>query len=258
MTDQTVERKLAAILVADVVGYSRLMGADEVGTLAALTRHRREFLDPTIFAHHGRIVKTTGDGFLLEFGSVVDATRCAIALQRGMAARNVDVPPTQRLVFRMGVDIGDIIVQAGDIFGNGVNVAARLEPLADPGGLAISRGAHEQIRDKLAYPFQDRGEISVKNIARPVSVFALGPEALVDLPDEPAENAAWAGLALAATAAQTVAAASTMPAKPSFLKPVLIIVAVLVLVGAGVAGWWLQRSANPANEGAMLDVVVPS
>jgi class 3 adenylate cyclase len=240
MTDRALERKLAAILVADVVGYSRLMGADEVGTLATLTAHRRDFLDPTIGAYHGRIVKTTGDGFLLEFASVVDATRCAIALQRGMAARNKEIPQGQRLVFRMGVDIGDVIVQDGDIFGNGVNVAARLEPLAEPGGICISRGAYEQIRDKLDYPFQDRGEVSVKNIVRQISVFAIGPEAVLALPDEPIDSVvAEAPIPIVATPAPA------MRRRP----PMALLVTGSVLVLALLAGgWWYWQSRTSASQ----------
>lgn len=241
MTDRALERKLAAILVADVVGYSRLMGADEVGTLAALTRHRREFIDPTIAAYRGRIVKTTGDGFLLEFGSVVDATRCAIALQRGIASRNQDVPAAQRLVFRMGVDIGDVIVQDGDIFGNGVNVAARLEPLAEPGGICISRGAYEQIRDKLDYPFQDRGEIAVKNIVRLISVFALGPDAVQALPDEPV-----AVLAEETAPVPPERLATPKVAKRNFRRIALILAALLV-VALGLGAWWVWQPPQPAG-----------
>src|SRR5262249_3325264 len=176
-----VERRLAAILAADVAGYSRLMGADEEGTLARLKALRREVADPKVKEHHGRIVKTTGDGLLLEFASVVDAVRCAVEVQREMAERNADVPPDRRLELRMGINLGDIIKDGRDIYGDGVNVAARLEALAEPGGICISRMVRDQIRDKLAYPFEDRGEQSVKNIARPVRVYALRPEAVADL-----------------------------------------------------------------------------
>ena len=145
-----IERRLAAIMVVDVVAYSRLMGADEVGTLAALNAHRQELIDLTIAAHHGRLVKTTGDGMLLEFGSVVDAIGCAVAIQRGMLSRNAQVPEIKRIIFRIGVNIGDIIIDGNDIFGDGVNVAARLESLCEPGGVCISRAANEQVRDKLS------------------------------------------------------------------------------------------------------------
>jgi len=165
-----VERRLAAILAADVAGYSRLMGADEEGTLAALKMLRRELTDPKIKEHRGRIVKTTGDGLLLEFASVVDAVRCAVEVQREMAERNADVPPDRRIEFRMGINVGDVIRDGRDIYGDGVNVAARLEALAAPGGICVSRVVRDQVRDKLELSFEDMGEQQVKNIARPVRV----------------------------------------------------------------------------------------
>jgi adenylate cyclase len=174
-------RRLAAILAADVAGYSRLMGADEEGTHERLKAHRRELVDPKIGEHSGRIVKTTGDGMLVEFASVVDAVRCAAELQRAMIDREAGMPEDRRIRFRIGINLGDIIVDGDDIFGDGVNVAARLEALSDPGGLCISRMVRDQIRDKLAYDFEDLGEQSVKNIARPVRVYALRPEAVADL-----------------------------------------------------------------------------
>src|SRR5271163_1377928 len=161
-------RRLAAILAADVVGYSRLMGADEEGTLARLKAVRRELVDPKIAGHNGRIVKTTGDGLLVEFASVVDAVRCAVDIQRNMAERNADVPADRSIAFRIGINVGDIIIDGGDIFGDGVNVAARLEALCEPGGLCISRTANDQIRDKLSLSFADLGEQDMKNIARAV------------------------------------------------------------------------------------------
>jgi adenylate cyclase len=169
-----VERRLAAILAADVAGYSRLMGVDEVATLGALKAHRAALIDHKIAEHNGRIVKTTGDGLLVEFPSVVDAVRCAVEWQEGMAARNADVPREQRLSFRIGVNLGDVILEAGDVYGDGVNIAARLEQLADAGGICISRAAYEQVRDKLPYRFRDDGEHSVKNISRPIHVWRLG------------------------------------------------------------------------------------
>ena len=168
-----VDRRLAAILAADVVGYSRLMGADEVGTLRVLKAHRKELIDPAIAAHRGRIVKTTGDGMLVEFASVIDAVGCAVAVQRAMVSRNADVPEDNRIVFRIGINVGDIIIDGDDIFGDGVNVAARLETLCEPGGLCISRTANDQIRDKLSLAFADLGEQAMKNIARAVGVFGL-------------------------------------------------------------------------------------
>src|ERR1700746_273820 len=166
-------RRLAAILAADVAGYSRLMGEDEEGTLAALKAIRREVADPKIKEHHGRIVKTTGDGLLLEFASVVDAVRCAVEVQREMAERNADVPPDRRIEFRMGINVGDIIRDGRDIYGDGVNVAARLEALAQPGGICVSRSVRDQVRDKLELSFEDMGEQQVKNIARPVRIHRI-------------------------------------------------------------------------------------
>jgi TolB-like protein/class 3 adenylate cyclase len=173
MAEQGVGRRLAAILCADVVGYSRLMGADEVGTLARLNRHRDELIDPAIAHHRGRIVKTTGDGLLLEFASVVDAVQCAVQIQRAMAERNAGVAEDQRIEFRIGVNLGDIIVEGDDIFSDGVNVAARLEGLADPGGICIQRSVRDQIRDRLPLILEDMGEQQVKNIARAVRVFRV-------------------------------------------------------------------------------------
>src|SRR5262249_35095461 len=163
-------RRLAAILAADAAGYSRLMGEDEEGTLARLKAIRRELADPKIKEHRGRIVKTTGDGLLLEFASVVDAVRCAVEVQREMAERNADVPPDRRIELRMGINVGDIIKDGRDIYGDGVNIAARLEALAEPGGICVSRVVRDQVRDKLAFSFEDMGEQQVKNITRPIRV----------------------------------------------------------------------------------------
>src|SRR5262245_4674398 len=170
---QPVERRLAAILAADVAGYTRLMGADEEGTLDRLKAHRLELIDPKIREHRGRIVKTTGDGMLVEFSSVVDATRYAVEVQRGMHGRNAEIPWDKRIVFRVGINLGDAIIDGDDIYGDGVNIAARLEALAEPGGICISRMVRDQIRDKLPYPFEDMGEQSVKNIARPMRLYAM-------------------------------------------------------------------------------------
>jgi TolB-like protein/class 3 adenylate cyclase/Flp pilus assembly protein TadD len=175
-------RRLAAILAADVAGYSRLMGADEEGTHARLQAHRRELVEPKISEHSGRIVKTTGDGMLAEFASVVDAVRCAAELLRAMIDREAGTPEERRIKFRIGINLGDVIFEDGDIFGDGVNLAARLEALAEPAGICISRTVRDQIRDKLPYSFEDLGEQSVKNIARPVRVYALRAEAVANLP----------------------------------------------------------------------------
>jgi predicted ATPase/class 3 adenylate cyclase/DNA-binding winged helix-turn-helix (wHTH) protein len=182
LATERVERRLAAILAADVAGYSRLMGIDEEGTHGRLKEHLRRLVDPKIEEHRGRIVKNTGDGILGEFSSVVDATRCAAEIQRAMIDRNTDVPEDRRITFRIGVNLGDIIVEPEDIFGDGVNIAARLEALAEPGGICISRVVRDQIRDKLPYSFEDMGEQSVKNLSRPVRVFALGAAAVASLP----------------------------------------------------------------------------
>jgi len=182
-------RRLAAILAADVAGYSRLMGADEEGTHERLKVHRGQLIDPKIQVHRGRIVKNTGDGVLAEFASVVDAVRCAAEVQRAMLDREPEVAAKLRIEFRIGINLGDVIVEDDDIFGDGVNIAARLEAIAEPGGICISRTVRDQIRDKLAYPFEDRGEQSVKNIARPIRVYALRPEAIAELPASSPEPA---------------------------------------------------------------------
>jgi adenylate cyclase len=178
----TTKRHLAAILAADVAGYSRLMGADEERTHERLKAHRRQLVDPKIKEHHGRIVKTTGDGMLVEFPSVVDAVRCAVELQRAMVDRNTDIAEDKRITFRIGVNLGDVIAEGGDIYGDGVNVAARLEALAEPGGICISGTVWDHIRDKLPYNFEDLGEQSVKNIARPVRVYAMDAKTVASLP----------------------------------------------------------------------------
>ena len=171
MAEEPVERRLTAILAADVAGYSRLMAADEEGTLSALKTLRREVTDPKIREHRGRIVNTTGDGLLSEFASVVDAVRCAVEIQREITARSAGVPAERRIDFRIGINLGDIMIDDNDIFGDGVNVAARLEALAEPGGICVSRVVRDQVRDKLAIPFEDMGEQQVKNIARPVRAY---------------------------------------------------------------------------------------
>jgi len=175
-------RRLAGILALDVAEYSRLMGADEEGTHERLKAHLGQLVDPKIKEHRGRTVKSTGDGILAEFPSVIDAVRCAAEVQRGMIDRNAEQPADQRIEFRIGINLGDVIVEEYDIFGDGVNVAARLEALAQPGGICISGTVYDQIRDKLAHRFDDMGEQSVKNIARPVRVYALRPDAVAVLP----------------------------------------------------------------------------
>ena len=189
-------RRLAAILAADVAGYSRLMGADEEGTLEALKAIRRELSDPKVKEHRGRIVNTTGDGLLIEFSSVVDAVRCAVEVQRAMAERNAAMPEEKRIEFRIGINLGDVIVEGDDLYGDGVNIAARIEALADPGGVFVSNTVHEHVRDRLPLGFEDLGEQQVKNIARPVRVYRVrnpaaamspsGPSSpVLPLPDKP-------------------------------------------------------------------------
>jgi adenylate cyclase len=220
-----IERKLAAILAADVVGYSRLMGADEVGTLRALKAVRKDHVDPAIAGHGGRIVKTTGDGLLVDFASVVDAVACAVTIQRALIGHNTDVPEDKRIVFRIGINIGDIIIDGNDIFGDGVNIAARLESICEPGGLCISEIARDQVRDKLPLTFADRGEQQVKNIARPVRVFGLSPQAAAEAPDLATDRSA--------------------PAK-SRKHAALAAGLVLLLALAGATAWWAMRQSAPS------------
>ena len=212
-------RRLAAILAADVAGYSRLMGADEEGTHERVRGHLRDLVDPKIKEHRGRIVKNTGDGMLAEFSSVIEAVRCAVELQRGMADRNVETVEDKRITFRIGINLGDVIAEEDDIYGDGVNVAARLEALAEPGGICISRVVRDQIRDKLPYPFEDKGEQSVKNIARSVRVFALRPEAVAEIP--------------------TTTVSALVPWRPRIAHVIMAATAAIAFVIAAVAWWWI-------------------
>ena len=169
------ERRLAAILAADVAGYSRLIGEDEDGTLGRLRSVRAEVIDPKVAEHRGRLVKTTGDGLLVEFASVVDALRCASEWQQAMAGRNAGIADAGRIEFRIGINVGDVVVEDGDIFGDGVNVAARLEALAEPGGICVSARVQEDAAGRLDLAFDDLGEQELKNIARPVRVYRVAP-----------------------------------------------------------------------------------
>jgi adenylate cyclase len=223
-------RRLTAILAADVAGYSRLMGVDEEGTHQRLKAHLGQLVDPKIKEHRGRTVKNTGDGLLAEFASVVDAVRCAAEVQRGMIDREPEVPEERRIRFRIGVNLGDVIVEEHDIFGDGVNVAARLEALAEPGGICISRTVRDQIRDKLLYPLEDRGEQIVKNIARPIRVYALRPEAIAELPPT---GVAVEILRRRRTASAAIAAA---------------VATALVIVGGA---WWLRLEMKPSSTPAV-------
>ena len=225
-TSSRVERRLAAILAADVAGYSRLMGADEEGTLERLKAHRRELVDPKIKEHRGRIVKTTGDGMLAEFPSVVDAVRCAVEIQRGMADRNAEVPEDKRISFRIGINLGDVIIDGDDIYGDGVNIAARLEALAEPGGICVARTVRNQIRDKLPYPFEDMGEQSVKNIAKPVRADAISAAAVASTP-------------LVGLPAQFARARYRLP-----LRLAVVAAGVAAVTAIGTAAWWVWPNRN--------------
>lgn len=203
VVDQHVERRLAAILAADVAGYSRLTGADEEGTLGRLRAMRKDVVDPTISTHHGHIVKTTGDGMLVEFASVVDAVRCAVELQRQMMERNTGIAGDKQINFRIGINLGDVVVEPdGDLMGDGVNVAARLENIAPPGGICLSRAAYDQVKGKIAVAMHDRGQQRLKNIAEPVQVYMVDP-AGARLPTLPKPNLRSITVATAAILALT-------------------------------------------------------
>jgi TolB-like protein/class 3 adenylate cyclase/tetratricopeptide (TPR) repeat protein len=225
-----MERRLTTILAADAVGYSRLMGADEAGTLAALKGHRKDLLDPKAAQYRGRTVKLMGDGALMEFASVVDAVQFAVEVQAAMAARNEGVPEDRRIVFRIGINIGDIIVEGDDIYGDGVNIAARLEGLAEPGGICISRSVHTQVRGKLDLTLDHLGEKEVKNIAEPVSVYR------VVMDDK---------------AARLVTAVQAS-APPWRLRPALIAAGVAVLTVLGGLAWWQPWTPAPRVETAAV------
>jgi len=229
----TATRRLAAILAADVAGYSRLMGADEEGTLNRLKAHRRELVDPKIAERHGHIVKTTGDGMLVEFSSVVDAVRCAVEIQRAMIDRNATTPEDKRITFRVGVNLGDVIADGDDIYGDGVNIAARLEALAEPGGICISRVVRDQIRDKLLYAFDDMGEQEVKNIARPLRVYALSAAAVASLP-EVATPLLPIGKNRRSSSARLAALATC----------------IIAVIAIGAAAWWGWPKGTPSTVSA--------
>jgi adenylate cyclase len=185
VASEDVERKLTAILAADIAGYSRLTGADEEGTIRRLTALRVELIDPAIQSNRARIVKTTGDGILIEFASVVDAVRCALEMQRGMAIRNGDFMPEKRIEFRIGIHLGDVIVQPdGDLLGDGVNIAARLEGIAAPGGICLSQEAWQQVKGKIKIPVRDMGDQRLKNIAEPVRVYSVSVDGGVSFGDD--------------------------------------------------------------------------
>jgi adenylate cyclase len=235
---ERAQRRLAAILAADVVGYSRLMGVDEEGTLTQLKGHRRDLVDRKIAEHRGRIVKTTGDGMLVEFASVVDALRCAVEVQRGMAERNADMPRDKRIEFRMGIHQGDIIIDGDDIFGDGVNVAARLEPLAEPGGICVSARVQEDACGKLDIPFEDMGEQSLKNISKPIRVYRVvpnGPRGALDKKNNAFLSRWWKVIGLRRAGVALLAA---------------------LLVMFGTAYWRFQRSELQSSPAHRLSMVV--
>src|SRR5262245_31945341 len=213
MSQERLQRRLAAILFADVVGYSRLTGQDEVGTWHRLQSVLRDVVQPHLKAHAGRIVRIKGDGILVEFASAVVAVASAVALQQAMARRYAALAEANRIELRIGINLGDIITSNGDVHGEGVNVSARLEPLAEPGGICISATVHEHVRAKLAYPFEDRGVQTLKNIAEPVRVYALGPERIARLPIDNSRSFAtpkisWGSYAAAVVAVGVVGAAA--------------------------------------------------
>jgi adenylate cyclase len=250
MLQPRIERKLVSVVVADVVGFSRLTELDEEGTHSRLNALQRDLIKPKISEHHGRIIKNTGDGALLEFASVVDAVRCAVEIQREMIDRNADFPEDRRIVFRFGINLGDVIVEPDDIHGDGVNIAARLEGLAEPGGVCISGTAHDQVRDRVPYVFTEKGEQTVKNIARPVRVYSLGANAIAALPASPPSvdnqrspgrhwNRGWLAAAAGMAAVLVVAAGLWLgikPAKETSLAGSVTPLSIVVLPFANLSG----------------------
>jgi class 3 adenylate cyclase len=230
-----MERRLAAILAADVVGYSRLMAADEKGTHARLTTLRKDYIEPKITEHHGRIVKLMGDGALMEFASVVDAVECAAAIQSGVAERQANLPADQRIAFRIGTNIGDVIIEGDDIYGDGVNVAARLEGLAEPGQICVARNVYDQVKDKVEFGFEPAGEHRIKNIPTPVTVYRLVPG------PGPVASAGRIRHARRTTWRWSVAAAA----------------AAFVLIAAAGTGWWYRERAAEGQSAVAAALPLP-
>jgi class 3 adenylate cyclase/TolB-like protein/Tfp pilus assembly protein PilF len=239
------QRRLAAIVSADVAGYSRLMGRDESGTLATLKAHRRELIDPKIAEYGGRIVKTTGDGLLLEFPSIVEAVRCAVDVERGMAERNVVVPPERRIEFRIGINVGDVILDGEDIYGDGVNVAARLQALAEPGHICVSKVVRDQVLDKLSFGFEELGAQQVKNIARPIEVYRILDDAAV----------------ATAQPQRVVASGAMFSSKTRGSRWTWIVASAAAAVIAGVAIWYVsvrpKTTATAAGAPLMSVAIMP-
>jgi TolB-like protein/class 3 adenylate cyclase len=235
MADQGGGRRLAAILAADVVGYSRLMAADEAGTHARLKALRKQFIEPKIGEHHGRLVKLTGDGALVEFGSALDAVACAVEIQRGVALRNAGIPPDQQIRFRLGINLGDVIFDDDDIYGDGVNVAARLEALAEPGGVCISAKVHDEVRNKLGFGYKDLGPQTVKNIPEPVRAYRVLTE--------PGASGKIVHPTLASRGRRLMA----------WRLPAVAAALALMLIGVGLVAWLRSGETAPKGELARLD-----
>lgn len=246
-----MSRRLAAIMVADIVGYSRLMGLDEAGTIRRLKALRRDITDPAIKAAQGRIVKTMGDGLLVEFPSPLKAVSCAVRIQKAMAGWEPTLPEDRRFRLRFGINVGDVIAQPdGDLFGDGVNVAARLEPLAESGGLCVSRSVHDQVRDRLPYRFADRGKLDLKNIARPIGVFALSAEAIqvlamVDEEEDDAESTSEADGSATPTPSPVVPQASRR------WDLIGLVAGIMAVVSVGAAAWLLWPAQAPKAENTL-------
>jgi class 3 adenylate cyclase/TolB-like protein len=240
------ERRLAAVLAADVVGYTRLMGRDEAGTHARLKAIRRELVDPSVKRHGGRVVKSTGDGVLVEFPSAIEAASCALEVQRTIFDRNVEVPEDKRIVFRIGLNVGDLIIDDGDIFGDGVNIAARLERLCVPGGICVSRAVRDQIRDKAPFAFEGLGEQLVKNVERPVRAFQLRLDRITSEEGQSSSFPSTSNQRLPRRLA--VGLSVLIAAAPSAFAGwrAWTGAAVMFLVLAGAAGaWWFSRDQSP-------------